>query len=73
MEAVLVGGFGTRLRSAVSNVPKPMAPVAGVPFLELLLASLEQRPSTGGARRRSLARVVSITSANAFGMWSGPT
>lgn len=37
---VLAGGFGTRLRSVVSDVPKPMARVAGRPFLELLLAHL---------------------------------
>lgn len=38
MEAiVLAGGFGTRLRHVVSDVPKPMAPVAGRPFLEHLL------------------------------------
>lgn len=34
---VLAGGYGTRLRSVVSDVPKPMAPVAGRPFLERLL------------------------------------
>lgn len=34
---VLAGGFGTRLRAAVSDVPKPMAPVRGKPFLEFLL------------------------------------
>ncbi len=34
---VLAGGFGTRLRSVVSGVPKPMAPVSGRPFLEHLL------------------------------------
>jgi NDP-sugar pyrophosphorylase family protein len=33
----LAGGFGTRLASVVSDVPKPMAPVAGKPFLEYLL------------------------------------
>lgn len=31
---VLAGGLGTRLRSVVSDVPKPMAPVAGRPFVE---------------------------------------
>jgi D-glycero-alpha-D-manno-heptose 1-phosphate guanylyltransferase len=31
---ILAGGLGTRLRSVVSDVPKPMAPVAGRPFLE---------------------------------------
>jgi D-glycero-alpha-D-manno-heptose 1-phosphate guanylyltransferase len=30
---VLAGGLGTRLRSAVPDLPKPMAPVAGRPFL----------------------------------------
>lgn len=34
---LLAGGFGTRLRSVVNDVPKPMAPVAGRPFLEYLL------------------------------------
>ena len=33
----LAGGFGTRLRSAVSNVPKALAPVVGRPFLQYLL------------------------------------
>ncbi len=33
---VLAGGLGTRLRSVVSNIPKPMAPVQGRPFLEHL-------------------------------------
>lgn len=38
MEAiVLAGGFGTRLRQVVVNVPKPMAPIAGRPFLEIVL------------------------------------
>ena len=30
---VLAGGFGTRLQSVVSDVPKPLAPVNGHPFL----------------------------------------
>ena len=50
MEAiVLAGGFGTRLRQVVADVPKPMAPIAGRPFLEILLGSLE---------RKGFARVV---------------
>lgn len=41
MKAVLlVGGLGTRLRSVVSRVPKPMASVGGRPFLELLILQL---------------------------------
>lgn len=34
---ILAGGFGTRLRSRVSDRPKPMAEVAGRPFLEHLI------------------------------------
>jgi len=34
---VLAGGFGTRLRSIVSDVPKPLAPVAGEPFIVHLI------------------------------------
>ena len=34
---ILAGGKGTRLQSVVSDVPKPMAIVAGRPFLEYLL------------------------------------
>jgi D-glycero-alpha-D-manno-heptose 1-phosphate guanylyltransferase len=44
MEAiVLAGGFGTRLKQVVPDLPKPMAPVAGRPFLEILLASLARK------------------------------
>lgn len=34
---VLAGGFGTRLKSVVSDLPKPMAPVRDKPFVEYLL------------------------------------
>jgi D-glycero-alpha-D-manno-heptose 1-phosphate guanylyltransferase len=34
---VLAGGLGTRLRATVPDLPKPMAPVNGRPFLERLL------------------------------------
>jgi D-glycero-alpha-D-manno-heptose 1-phosphate guanylyltransferase len=44
MEAiVLAGGFGTRLHKVVADVPKPMAPIAGRPFLEILLSSLSRK------------------------------
>jgi D-glycero-alpha-D-manno-heptose 1-phosphate guanylyltransferase len=35
---ILAGGLGTRLRQAVADVPKPMAPVNGIPFLDYLMA-----------------------------------
>lgn len=37
---VLAGGLGTRLRSVVPDLPKPMAPVAGRPFLAWMLDAL---------------------------------
>src|SRR3982750_1522101 len=36
--AVIAGGLGTRLRSIVGDVPKPMVPLDGVPLLERLIA-----------------------------------
>jgi D-glycero-alpha-D-manno-heptose 1-phosphate guanylyltransferase len=48
---ILAGGLGTRLRQAVNDVPKPMAPIAGHPFLAYLLRHLEQN----GVRRIVLA------------------
>ena len=47
MEAlVLAGGLGTRLKSKLSGVPKPMAPVGGRPFLEFLLSQLKRADCT---------------------------
>lgn len=43
MEAiVLAGGLGTRLRSVVTDLPKPMAPIGDKPFLEYILKYLEK-------------------------------
>jgi D-glycero-alpha-D-manno-heptose 1-phosphate guanylyltransferase len=39
---VLAGGLGTRLASKLSGIPKAMAPIAGRPFLEILLGQLER-------------------------------
>lgn len=43
---ILAGGFGTRLRDVVSDVPKPMAPIGNRPFLDILLSSLSLRGVT---------------------------
>ena len=40
--AILVGGLGTRLGGLTKNVPKPMIPVRGRPFLEHELALLRR-------------------------------
>jgi D-glycero-alpha-D-manno-heptose 1-phosphate guanylyltransferase len=37
---VLAGGLGTRLRDVVADLPKPLAPVAGRPFLAIVLEQL---------------------------------
>lgn len=39
---VLVGGLGTRLGALVADVPKPMLPVAGRPFLAWLLREVSR-------------------------------
>ena len=47
MEAiVLAGGLGTRLAERLNGVPKPMAPIAGRPFLEILLNQLQRAGCT---------------------------
>ena len=44
MEAILLcGGLGTRLRSVVSDRPKPMADIAGKPFLHYLVRMLSEK------------------------------
>ena len=48
---ILAGGFGTRLRSEVRDLPKPLAPVAGRPFLAYLL----DRYAAAGMTRAILA------------------
>jgi D-glycero-alpha-D-manno-heptose 1-phosphate guanylyltransferase len=40
---ILAGGLGTRLRETVPDLPKPLAPIAGKPFLHWLLQRLEQQ------------------------------
>ena len=49
---VLAGGYGTRVRHLLPGVPKPMAPVAGRPFLEWILHYL---------RHQGIARVIIST------------
>jgi D-glycero-alpha-D-manno-heptose 1-phosphate guanylyltransferase len=39
---ILAGGLGTRLKDSVPNLPKPMAPIAGKPFLYYVLDYLKQ-------------------------------
>ena len=47
MEAIiLVGGFGTRLKHVVSDVPKPMAPINDKPFLEYIFEDLNKKGVT---------------------------
>ena len=43
---ILAGGLGTRLRSAVADLPKCMAPVADKPFLHWVITYLQQQKVT---------------------------
>ncbi len=46
--AVLAGGLGTRLRGSIpEGTPKPMAEVAGRPFLEHVLGGAAKAGATG--------------------------
>jgi D,D-heptose 1,7-bisphosphate phosphatase len=40
---ILAGGFGTRLQTVVKDVPKPLADIAGKPFLAYLLQNLQHQ------------------------------
>lgn len=40
---ILAGGLGTRLRDVVKDLPKPMAPVNGKPFLHYLFMYLKEQ------------------------------
>ena len=40
---ILAGGFGTRLSHIVSDVPKPMAPINDIPFLEYIIKQLQSQ------------------------------
>lgn len=40
---ILSGGLGKRLRNVIYDRPKPMAPVAGKPFLEYLILQLKKQ------------------------------
>lgn len=39
---ILAGGLGSRLKAEVPDCPKPLAPVAGRPFLAYILCQLQQ-------------------------------
>ncbi|MDX2331759.1 D-glycero-D-manno-heptose 1-phosphate guanosyltransferase [Campylobacter hepaticus] len=40
---ILCGGLGTRLKSVISGIPKPMAPVNDKPFLEFIFKYLKKQ------------------------------
>lgn len=47
MQAViLAGGFGTRLKNVINDIPKPMAPIRNVPFLSYILNQLNRQGFT---------------------------
>jgi len=67
---VLVGGMGTRLRSVVADLPKPLAPIGSRPFLAYLLDAY----AAAGMRRAILAtgyraeQIRAAIGSNWFGM-----
>lgn len=69
---VLVGGLGTRLRAVVDDVPKPLAPVAGRPFLAWVLDRLARqgmkRVVLAAGYRAEMVREVIGTAWNGMGI-----
>lgn len=66
---LLVGGLGTRLRDVVPKLPKPLAPVAGRPFLARLLdryalAGIQHVVLAAGYRAQQIRDLVG-------GQWAG--
>ena len=51
---ILCGGQGTRFRAVREDIPKALAPINGVPFLDLLLGNLLLKDASGS----SWARVI---------------
>ena len=43
---MLAGGKGTRLKSVITDLPKPMAPIGKKPFLEYVFRSLKKNGIT---------------------------
>ncbi len=44
MDAIIIaGGKGTRLQNIVPNVPKSLAPIKGIPFLDFLISFLQSQ------------------------------
>lgn len=43
---ILLGGLGTRLGALTADTPKPLLPVGGVPFVEVLIAEARRRGFT---------------------------
>lgn len=43
---ILAGGLGTRLRSVVNDVPKCMAPIDGIPFINFIVSYLKNEGVT---------------------------
>lgn len=40
---ILAGGLGTRLRSVLNDIPKPLAPVNGIPYIAYILNMIYQK------------------------------
>ena len=43
---ILAGGLGTRLKNVISEIPKPMAPINNIPFLDYLFRYLKNQGIT---------------------------
>ena len=80
---VLAGGFGTRLSSVVNDVPKPVAPVNGKPFLHYILQQIatteiekvvvQTIEATGASGMQDMGKVMGMVSKELAGQADGKT
>jgi UTP-glucose-1-phosphate uridylyltransferase len=50
---ILCGGLGTRLGDLTRNTPKPLLPVGGIPFLQILMQEITRAGSARSTFFRS--------------------
>ena len=64
---ILAAGEGLRMRPLTANIPKPLLPVAGKPFLEHNIEALkEEVKSVPDPNKRELAYDVATDSVRSF-------
>ena len=57
---ILAGGFGTRVKDLLGDLPKPMAPVNGKPFVEWIVRWLKAQARNSNVNIPRVFRVAPL-------------